>query len=94
MAIIDIIINLLIGLVIGCVATIIYEYIFDLIWYLTGKQPIISIFGWHLHHSLYGIFVIIIFFLLFINYIFLGIGLGVIIRHTQDEKFVFIDRHR
>ena len=59
------------------------------------------LFGYHVHHSMYGVFLIIlsIVFLLQHNIsaaiISIGLALGIIIMHTiSDGKFVFIEKQR
>ena len=59
------------------------------------------IFGYHVHHSNYGIALFVSSLItFFLNYksasLFLfGIGMGIIIMHTiSEKKFVFIDKQR
>ena len=60
----------------------------------------ICINGYHLHHSLYGVLLIIVSIFLYIlktdvSIIFpiIGFSLGNILQHTKKEKFVFIDKN-
>lgn len=58
----------------------------------------IPIFGYHMHHSMYGVVLILIgvISLIFSNSIallFAGLGWGIILRHTKtDRKIVFVEK--
>ena len=60
----------------------------------------ICINGYHLHHSLYGVLLIIVSIFLYILKTdvaiispIIGFSLGNILQHTKKEKFVFIDKN-
>ena len=79
--------ELIAGLMIGVLFTIVYEGFL----HFCGK-PQVRIKGHHIHHSILGLILIVIFLYLAKPFI-LGSGLGVIIRHTYDEKkFTFIEK--
>ena len=83
---------LIVGILAGYLFTILYEFCFDFIHKKTKKEPIVRLYGLHFHHSIYGILLIFV-FIITSNLFILGFGLGIIIRHSQDEKkFTFIDK--
>lgn len=91
---------LLLGILIGIIATILLEVILQKNKRLRKEfwDNHKSFFGYHVHHSCYGLlFIIIGFFSLwhpFMNsFLLFGIGLGIIATHTYTAKhFVFINR--
>ncbi|PIY59941.1 hypothetical protein COY95_04395 [Candidatus Woesearchaeota archaeon CG_4_10_14_0_8_um_filter_47_5] len=79
------------GLVSGYFLTVGYERLFDFLDKRMKREPIIRIKGIHLHHSMYGLAAIIGSFFAE-NLFLLALGLGIIVRHSQDEgTLVFID---
>lgn len=55
------------------------------------KRTSFILFGWRLHHSLYGILFIAIGFSVR-NMSLIGIGIGVLIQHTITDGFRFISK--
>lgn len=83
---------LLLGIIVGCIFTVFYEFCFKQVHKKVKKEPIVRFKGLHLHHSLYGL-IFLALFVIFYNFFLLGMGFGIIIRHTQTEKkFTFIDK--
>ena len=86
------ILNLLLGFLTGIVLTFFYEFAVDYVHKLFKKKRLAEPFGLIYHHSLFGILFILIYFFTF-NYFILGFGIGIIVRHTWEEKrFVFIEK--
>ena len=58
-----------------------------------GKIPIsIHAFGYHFHHSVFGLFVFII-GLLIRNDLLIGLGLGIVASHTfRTKEFTFVHK--
>ena len=80
------------GLVAGFACTTVYEFMHRLISKLRGKETIIRIKGYHLHHSIPGL-MFVVFNLKDFNPFWLGIGLGIILRHLYSEdNFRFVDK--
>ena len=57
--------------------------------------------GYHVHHSTYGLIFLLVGIILFFNYqeaqalFFMGIATGIVLQHTVSEgRFVFIERWR
>ncbi len=85
-------IELILGFMMGLIFTIFYVLGHDVIANKTKKKPIIRVKRFHFHHSLYGIALIFASFFI-IGPILFGTGLGIIFKHTRDEKkFTFIDK--
>jgi hypothetical protein len=86
------ILTIVFGLLTGYLATFLYEHSHLIAKNKTKKELILRIKGWHLHHSLYSLILLIIAY--FATSVFiLGTALGVKIRHIHSEKkFTFIDR--
>lgn len=86
------ILEILVGIVVGIAIIILYEDMVAAAEAKAKKKLIARIKGIHLHHSLYGLIFFAIWFV-YPYHILYGIGLGIIIRHTYEEKeFVFVDR--
>lgn len=86
--------NLIFGLLIGYAYVIIHELGGRFLkWELHKKHSVtVKIKGYHIHHSVIGV-IFLALFIFFPNLIYLGIAIGIIIRHTQAEKrFVFIEK--
>ncbi len=83
---------LLLGIVLGYLVTVVYELAHVMLGKILKEKPIVKIKDYHLHHSLYGLGMFVLFF--FFTYaIILGSGIGIILRHTHSEKkFTFIDK--
>jgi len=82
-----------VGFGIGMVTTIIYEKL------TVGMRVYWG--DYHLHHSLYGLVLIVISMILyFLHYggimvmVMIGFSIGNIFQHTQAEGFIFITRDR
>jgi len=84
--------NFILGLLIGLISTLIFDLVTlknkklkEKIW-INSR----SFRGYKFHHSCWGL----IFILLgFINLIFLGLGIGIVIIHTiTDGRLVFIEK--
>jgi len=80
--------ELILGLIFGILFTIIYEFLLKII----PSLPIVKLNGFHFHHSIYGVIFIVVYFFVKIP-LLLGIGLGIILWHSWNEKkFVFINK--
>jgi len=85
-------------IIVGFSVGFIIFYLFDLISFrikLLKKRfwdnPI-TFFGYHIHHSFYGLIIALIG--LFSYPFLVGFGLGMIISHTiTDRKLIFIEKH-
>jgi len=89
----NIVFELLIGLVAGIILTIlICEYTRKVIHRKTKRSMIMRIRDYHFHHSFPGLILVVV--SLFIGKpLLFGMGMGVIIRHTRNEKrLTFIDK--
>ncbi len=88
-----IIYKFLLGIVFGIIFTVIYELIYNLIKRRRkGKELLLTIKGYHIHHSSLGLIPIIL-DIFFKTYYLIGFGVGIIIWHTiSEKKFVFIDK--
>ena len=95
--------TILLSVFAGLAITWIFEYILKTNHVLREKyyKQNNMIFGYHVHHSNYGIALFIsIAITFFLNYksaslILFGMGIGIILMHTiSEKKFVFIDRQR
>jgi hypothetical protein len=82
-----------VGFGIGIVTTIIYEKLTEGLRVYWGD--------YHLHHSLYGLVLIVISIILYLLHcemitvvIIVGFSVGNIFQHTKAEGFIFINRDR
>lgn len=83
---------LIIGFIIGYLFTIAYEFCFNLIESKVNKSPVVRFKEYHIHHSIYGLILILLFFIIQ-HPVIIGSAVGSIIRHTIKEKrFTFIDK--
>jgi len=83
----DIIGEFLIGFIVGYLFIIAYENFDKLL-----KDPLVRLKGRHIHHSIFGLILIII-FMFYRMPVLLGLAIGIILRHTQAEhKFTFISK--
>ncbi len=57
------------------------------------KKASLIILGWRLHHSLYGVLLLIVGYLVQ-NMTLLGIGIGVLVQHTLTDGFRFISKEQ
>jgi hypothetical protein len=81
------IIGLLIGFIAGYLFIMAYENFVTLL-----NNPKVVINERHIHHSIYGLLAIV-FFIFTKEYLFLGLAIGIILRHTQAEhKFTIISK--
>lgn len=92
--------SFLIGIVVGIGVTMLFEYI------LTSNPHLKKnywdnpkgIFGYHVHHSSYGLLVLVVGSILLVlqsgPFLFcFGLGLGIIIMHTiTDKRLVFVEK--
>lgn len=82
----------LISLLAGIIITFFYERSRNLLHKILKENPNLIIKGRLYHHSIYGIISLFIYFIT-LNFIFLGLAFGIIIRHTWEERrFVFIEK--
>ena len=83
----DMIGEFLIGFIVGYLFIIAYENFDSLL-----KDPTVRLKGRHIHHSIYGLILIIV-FMFYRMPVLLGLAIGIILRHTQAEhKFTFISK--
>lgn len=76
----------------GYILTAIYETGVEFLKKKRGKYVIIRFKGYHLHHSLYGLILLII-WIIMSKPVILGASTGIIVRHTKKEKkLTFIDK--
>lgn len=94
--------DFIVGLLCGAVLTLIFE------WVLQSNKHLKkhfwdnhkAIFGYHFHHSTYGLLLCVaaLFFLFFdesLSYLLLGIGTGIISAHTYtDKRLVFVEKSK
>ncbi len=94
---------LLIGLLLGIILTWLFELVLKNNKKLHKKyyEHHKLFWGYHIHHSTYGLASIIISLVLFllnersVDMFYLAFGIGIIIQHTiSDGKFVFIEKQR
>lgn len=78
-------------LLLACVVGFIVAYIWEYVCTNIIKKTSLILFGWRLHHSLYGILFIAIGFSVR-NMSLIGIGIGVLIQHTITDGFRFISK--
>ena len=93
----------LIGLLFGMVITRLFEFILTTNKNLRNKyyKHHKIFWGYHIHHSTYGILFIVISIILFLinqktsALFWLALGIGIIIIHTiSDRRFIFIEKQR
>jgi len=82
------------GLILGLVATAIWEVSMYFIPFLKNKywdKPT-RIFGYHVHHSVFGLLGIMV-GILIVRWYVVGLGVGIIVIHTiGDGRLVFIEK--
>ena len=83
--------SLLIGIILGVILTILIEITYKFTDKYIKKDPIIKFKRLHIHHSTLGLLLIPTLFIAYSTLLF-GLSLGIIIRHTHNEKFIFIER--
>lgn len=97
----NIVLTILIGLVAGWVATIIFELILKTNKKLRHRyyQHHQILFGYHVHHSTYGLLFMVAGIIFFINknipasLFNIAFGVGIIIEHTlSDSRFIFLEK--
>jgi len=85
--------NIIIGLLIGFVISFLFDLISFRIKPLKKRfwdNPV-TFFGYHIHHSFYGL-IITLFGLISFPFL-IGFGIGMIISHTvSDKRLVFIEK--
>lgn len=94
---------LIIGLVSGIVLTWVFEFV------LKHNKKLRHRYywhhqlfrGWHIHHSIYGIFFILLNIAMFLyehemtDFFYTALGVGIIIMHTiSDGRFIFIEKQK
>lgn len=93
----------LIGFLLGIIATWLFEVVLKTNKKLKNRyyRHHEILFGYHVHHSLYGILFIIISIILFFQnqkqaaLFWLAFGIGIIILHTiSSGRFVFIEKQK
>lgn len=93
-------IDFLFGLIIGSIVTYIVEHILFSVPFLKKNfwdNPR-TIFGYHIHHTVFGLIVIVLGVFLFASNIsyalfLIGIGIGIIGVHTYfDKRLIFIEK--
>ncbi len=77
--------------ILGILFAIVYESLALVVGINIFKKEALIISGYKLHHSLYGVFFLLISFVSK-KYFFLGFGLGIIFQHTLTDGFRFIQR--
>lgn len=99
----DHVILLVMGIAVGLVLTWIFEFILKTNKKLRKKyyEHHKLFWGYHIHHSMYGIALIVLNIVLFLmdkrstDFLYTAVGVGIIIMHTfSDGKFVFIEKQR
>ncbi|MGA2417760.1 MAG: hypothetical protein ABSF55_00755 [Candidatus Staskawiczbacteria bacterium] len=99
----NIILIILAGLLTGWVATILFEFILKTNKELRAKyyRHHEILFGYHVHHSAYGLIFIIIGIIFYLknnfpdSLFYIALGIGIILQHTiSDRRFVFIEKQR
>jgi len=83
------------GIVLGLSITMFLEYMIYLIFQNFWYHPKMY-FGYHIHHSVYGLLIMAVGMFLYTKprafYLFMGLGLGIIVAHTlNDGRLVFIE---
>jgi hypothetical protein len=72
-------------------------YFYEIITFIIGRQilatdnPGLIIYGYRLHHSLYGL-LFLVFWAKHRKEFYLGFGLGIIVQHTMFGGFQFISK--
>ncbi len=86
-------VTFIIGFLVGFIPTLIIDLILKCNKSLRKKywdNPRL-IFGYHFHHSLIGLLLLVIGF--FTSILLLGVGLGIIVSHTiSDRRLIFIEK--
>jgi hypothetical protein len=92
-----------IGIIYGIAATLLFEFILKTNKKLRHRYYSHHeiLFGYHIHHSMYGLMFILVAVILYTNkdipdaLFCASFGVGIIIQHTiSDRKFVFIEKQR
>jgi len=93
--------TILIGIISGIATTLLFEFILKTNKKLRNRyyRHHEILFGYHVHHSIYGLFFIIAGVVFYFNknisdaLFYISFGIGIIIQHTlSSQKFVFIEK--
>jgi len=89
-----------VSILIGFVGAFLYEYCTGKIDRRFFKKDALIISGYRLHHSLYGLFGLLLSILFFlsgkvgVSTTLLGLSIGVIIQHTITDGFRFLSKEK
>ena len=84
--------EILLGLIVGILSGYFYEFCCKFVERKLKKGTSLKIKGFYIHHSIYGVIIILIYLIIRMHFL-LGLGLGIIIAHTFiEKKFVIIDK--
>ena len=95
--------TILIGIISGIATTLLFEFILKTNKKLRNRyyRHHEILFGYHAHHSVYGLLFIIAGVIFYFNknisdsLLYISFGVGIIIQHTlSDGHFVFIEKQR
>lgn len=93
---------ILFGILFGIAVTIIFEFILrENRKFFEKIRPDKNMFGWHIHHSSYGLLFILLAIILHLNgsstpnLFYFSFGIGIIIQHTLvSGRLVFIEKNK
>jgi len=98
-----IVLTILLGIIYGVSFTLLFEFVFKTNKRLRHKyyKHHEVLFGYHAHHSIYGVLFIIASIIFYLNkdipdsIFYFSFGVGIIIQHTiSDGRFIFIEKQR
>jgi hypothetical protein len=76
-------------IIVGVCAAALYEYLTPKIF----KKDALIVAGYRLHHSLYGVAAIALGIWLR-NYIYIALGVGILIQHTATDGLKFVSKEK
>ncbi len=80
-----------VALILSAIFGIVLAYFWEYFCTHIIKKKELRLFGWRLHHSIYGIIFVVV-GLFNQNIINIGIGVGILIQHTFTDGFRFISK--
>jgi hypothetical protein len=78
--------------IVGIIVAFLYEYLSGFVGKNIFNTDSVIVSGYKLHHSLYGLFFIILGLLRSKNF-YVWFGLGIIFQHTLTDGFLFIQKY-